>query len=82
MTGPAGALTADQLRAAALLLADWLEHRSYQVLPRPEQDIELVHVAAAGWAQGYARAIFELRAGAAAVEPIPDDISELDGSQQ
>jgi hypothetical protein len=82
--GPACAalVTPAPVRAAALLLADWLEHRSYQVLPRPDQDLVLVQVAADGWAQGYRRAIYELRAGAAEPVQVPDDISELDGSDQ
>lgn len=49
----------------------------------PGADVELAKLAAAAWADGYRRAIFELRwAAREDVEVIvPDDISELDGGQ-
>ena len=64
-------------------MADWLEGRRFGVTVDPGADVELAKLAALAWAEGYRRAIFELRwAAREDVEVIvPDDISELDGGQ-
>jgi hypothetical protein len=74
---PAPYIPDDVLRQAARLMADWLERRRFGVTCAPDADPEIAKIAAASWAEGYRRAIFELRWAARPPEQIPDDISEL-----
>lgn len=68
----------NMLRQAALVMADWLEHRHFGVTLQPGTDPERGRECAACWAEGYRRAIHELRWAAQEPVIIPDDISELD----
>lgn len=71
-------VTVETKRAIVQEMADWLEGRRFGVTVAPDADPELAKVAAASWADGYRRAIHELRWAAQGPIEIPDDISELD----
>lgn len=71
-------VTVETKRAIVLEMASWLEGRRFGVTCDPDADPELAKLAAASWAEGYRRAIHELRWAAAEPVEIPDDISELD----
>jgi hypothetical protein len=71
-------LTVEQKRAACREMADWLEGRRFGVTVDPGADVELAKLAALAWAEGYRRAIFELRWAAREPVVVPDDIGELE----
>jgi hypothetical protein len=71
-------VTAQTKRAIVKEMADWLEGRQFGVTCAPEADPEIVELATASWAQGYRRAIHELRCAAQEPIVVPDDLSELD----
>lgn len=70
----------ETLRAATLIMADWLDERPFRVTINADVDPELAKAYVTVWRAGYTRAIFELRAAATADDMIavPDDLSELD----
>lgn len=72
-------LSVEQKRAACLEMAAWLEGRRFGVTLLPGEDPQIAALVAQGWAEGYRRAIHELRWAAMEPEQIPDDIGELDG---
>lgn len=72
-------VTVETKRAIVQEMADWLEGRRFGVTLSPDADPQVAKVAAASWAEGYRRAIHELRWAAQEPVDIPDDISELDG---
>ena len=59
-------------------MADWLEGRHFQARITGGTDEPLAEIATRCWAEGYRRAIAELRWAAAEPIEIPDDISEID----
>jgi hypothetical protein len=67
-------------RAIVAEMADWLEGRRFGVTCAADADMEVAKVAAASWAEGYRRAIHELRWAAQEPIQVPDDISELDSA--
>ena len=71
-------LDRETLRTATLIMADWLEHRQFNVRNvagcPPDEFQEFVKV----WYDGFRRAVYELRTAATDMPTIPDDISELD----
>lgn len=68
-------------RAIVQEMADWLEGRRFGVSCVAGADMEMAKIAAASWAEGYRRAIHELRWAAQDPIEVPDDISELDSAQ-
>ena len=67
------------VRAVTREMADWLEGRHFGVRAMLGADPDLAATMAACWADGYRRAIHELRWAAAEPVQIPDDARELDG---
>lgn len=59
-------------------MADWLEGRHFKVTASDGTDERLAYAATQAWAEGYRRAIHELRWAAAEPVTIPDDISEIE----
>jgi hypothetical protein len=58
-------------------MADWLEGRKFDLSVKQGVDPVVGEMAKANWKEGYARAIFELRAAAMDDVEVPDDISEM-----
>jgi hypothetical protein len=71
-------VTVETKRAIVLEMAEWLEGRRFGVACAPDADPEVAQIATASWAEGYRRAIHELRWAAQEPIEVPDDISELD----
>lgn len=65
-------------RAIVREMADWLEGRNFALRVLDETDMDAVILASRCWAEGYRRAIHELRCAAAEPVSIPDDISEIE----
>lgn len=65
-------------RAIVNEMADWLERRKFKATVTGDIDPETAQKVAYGWAEGYRRAIHELRWAAAEPVQIPDDISEIE----
>lgn len=59
-------------------MADWLEQRHFKVTASYTIDPNVAQAATQGWAEGYRRAIHELRWAAAEPVQVPDDISEIE----
>jgi len=71
-------VTAETKRAIVQEMADWLEGRQFGVTCAPDVDPQIAELATASWAEGYRRAIHELRWAAQEPIEVPDDLSELD----
>lgn len=71
-------VTVETKRAIVNEMAAWLEGRNFAVTLQDGADPQLAKVATQAWAEGYRRAIFELRWAAQPPTEIPDDISELE----
>lgn len=71
-------LDAETLRAAALEMADWLERRRFGATAMPGVSARDATIATEAWAEGYRRAIAELRWAAMEPEEVPDDCRELE----
>lgn len=71
-------VTVQTKRAIVMEMAEWLEGRRFGVTCSPDTDPEIAKIATASWAEGYRRAIHELRWAAQEPVQVPDDLSELD----